>query len=436
MQTYYVNIHTGVRQTAVPEVILAEQSKPPNLCGYEIESVTGKGALVTIYAPTKHAQESGKGFSKVLRSEAWPDIEVFWSKGMQVLENEIRIAQHALLKLRSYEKNFEEERKTLTETIARMERQLNDVQEREKMAMLRSDVMVNRLGKGHIKRDGQAVAGADFPCGQEIIQEFQESFRNFEAFAYDVTNILEDMRVTNSTDVFVEKIMMQIFKFTRDYVSERIQEKHTTLEAMFGVTVEDEEASAEDSIAKQFFYSTQQTQLLRRIQDMDEDKITRLMQEMGPLVNSVHAAMEAAAAVGQVNKELSVVKLVKLLLRMHAVSELSDPRCYLFPSPHLGVAYKEGLHVEILSPSTKTFGRIKEGEVVEVVLPGLYFDNPAVVAGPPAASVSRAGGGRGMGASGPPKGKATEAQVVRPAVPCLVRRLVGGGPSKDKVIGK
>lgn len=429
VQTYYVNIYTGARQNNMPEVLIEEQKKPPNMCGYEIESVTG-GAPVTIYAPIKHANTAGRPISKTYRSEAWSDVENLWSKGILALDGEIRIAQHALQKLRSYEKNFEEEKKTLGDTVARMQQQLEDTREREKVAMLRSDVIVNRLGKGHIKRDGQALAGSEFPCGEEITREFRDAFRNFEAFAYDVTNSLDEMKCPNSSEVLVDKVMFPIFCRTRDLVNERVQDKHAMLHEMFGVTVEDEEASSEDSIAKQFFYSTQQTQLLRRIQEMDEEKIAGLMLDMGPTVTNLNKAMQAAAAKGLIGQDINILKLVKLMLRFHAVSELSDPRCYLYPNPRLHVAYKEGIHVEILSPGTKTHGRIKEGEEVEVVLPGLYFENPAVSAGPPAAAVSRAGAGRGMAA----KGKAPEPPAIKPVVPCLVRRIVGS-PSKDKVIG-
>jgi hypothetical protein len=61
---------------------------------------------------------------------------------------------------------------------------------------------------------------------------------------------------------------------------------------------------------------------------------------------------------------------------------LSDPGCYLLPAPGERLSYQEGHCVEVLSPGTKKFGRIKEGDVVEVVLSGLYFDDPATGAKP------------------------------------------------------
>jgi hypothetical protein len=58
------------------------------------------------------------------------------------------------------------------------------------------------------------------------------------------------------------------------------------------------------------------------------------------------------------------------------VTTLSDPRCYLHPAPGQTEYYRESSQTEILSPGAKKHGRIQENDVVEVVLPGLYFDAP------------------------------------------------------------
>jgi hypothetical protein len=61
-------------------------------------------------------------------------------------------------------------------------------------------------------------------------------------------------------------------------------------------------------------------------------------------------------------QNLRVPKLVHHLLLLQVVTTLSDPRCNLHNAP---------------GTRTVQYGRIKEGDEVEVELCGLYFDAPA-----------------------------------------------------------
>jgi hypothetical protein len=61
------------------------------------------------------------------------------------------------------------------------------------------------------------------------------------------------------------------------------------------------------------------------------------------------------------------------MLFIHAA--LSDPNCFLLPEPGAQLSYHNERCKEILSPGAKNHGLIKEGAKVQVVLPGLYFDD-------------------------------------------------------------
>jgi hypothetical protein len=129
---------------------------------------------------------------------------------------------------------------------------------------------------------------------------------------------------------------------------------------------------------------------------LTEEDIMAMTDRMDTWVTDLYNQMMKAAEDGDIDngeQNLRVPHIVRHFLRLHTIALLSDPCCYLYPAPGASTFYREGHCVEILSPGTKKYGRIKEGDVVEVVLCGLYFENPK---------------------RGDPK----------PVIPSLVRRLV------------
>jgi hypothetical protein len=134
------------------------------------------------------------------------------------------------------------------------------------------------------------------------------------------------------------------------------------------------------------------------VQALSEEWVLDMTTKLGGRVPVLLAEMERQGEAGSIANEETAIRINKLLgflLELQTVAELSDPRCFLQPAPGSRVSYKEGFCMEILSPGTKKFGRIQEGDQVEVVLCGLYFED------------------------------STNAfATVKPVVPCLVRRLV------------
>jgi hypothetical protein len=148
-------------------------------------------------------------------------------------------------------------------------------------------------------------------------------------------------------------------------------------------------------VPRLFWYQTQQVQFPAEIRAITDEQIFALMQQADQLIPVLHQRMLQAAEEGLVDageQNLRIPQLVRHLLRLHTITALSDPRCYMFPAPGAKVDYTDTMHSEILSPGVKRYGRIKEGDQVEVVLCGLYFEpkwaNP------------------------------------KPVIPCLVRRVV------------
>ncbi len=61
------------------------------------------------------------------------------------------------------------------------------------------------------------------------------------------------------------------------------------------------------------------------------------------------------------------------------MAKLSDPECSIKPEPGNRVLFSKDKYNEILSPGSKIYGRIKEGDEVEIVFPGLYFDDSVII---------------------------------------------------------
>jgi hypothetical protein len=130
-------------------------------------------------------------------------------------------------------------------------------------------------------------------------------------------------------------------------------------------------ARDQDDVAWHFFLYTHQSKLLAEMLALPQAAIDDLMREMDPMVVK---AQQLGACRGWTDSTTDVRVLVKQSLVTHMIALLSDPRCYLHPSPGARVKFQSGRCEEVLR--SQVLGPLRESAEVEVVLSGLHFNDP------------------------------------------------------------
>jgi hypothetical protein len=233
--------------------------------------------------------------------------------------------------------------------------------------------MISRVGKSHIKRDWQQTKiDSSFPAGEDLRSMFLKDFLDFESFACDAVNCLEDLNIGDPASMLANDILRSIHLDTEKEVKARLDKRRDALRDSFGVKQSPDEET-EDSIARLFWYHTLQSKMYKEIQEIQVGIVP-----LGESSTKLHDEMvlaEKENRIEQGESALRLPQLVLLMLKFHTIAALSDPRCYLYPAPGARIPYKESSYtMEVLSPGTKTHGRIQEGDEVEVVFSGLYFE--------------------------------------------------------------
>ena len=374
--TKYINQVTHEVRTEKPMALQYH----PTVCSFNLKTINRQP--VEVFAPAQCIQELGGHPIKACYDTHWDRISPYWSSTVAAYEHEI-------LNLRTYIKSlhvrqeFTSHREVEANNIIdRLEKKLEETQESEKIAQHRADTMMARSGKSYIKRDWQQTnLESTFPAGDDFRGQFSNALINFETFVCDAVNCLEDAgHPDNAAEVFVQA-MKSIHEVTNSCVRELLQGKQKLLSDTFGVEVDFEDFPPDvDSVGKLFWYSTQQVQIIATIAALTESDVGAIMARMNPLVLHIHSLMLVAIEAKTIDDSadsLRIPKLVRFMLRVHAVALLSDPRCYLEPVPGTHIPYKPHEHTEILSPGVMRHGRIRENDEVEVVMCGLYFDHPS-----------------------------------------------------------
>lgn len=385
----YVNTRTGAKITTMPD---------GQVCSYAVTANNAEGQT-EVFAPTIFATHNKRHILQSGFYERFDDYAPFWAESVRRYEAEILKNQAELTDRKTIEASLSDESRRMQTEIASLEQQLENIKIRERTAVQKSDSVVQRVGRSHIKRDWQqSRVGSSFPAGEDLRSMFLERFLEFESFACDAVNCLEDLSVPNPTYELVHQVMIPIYKQAIRHVSQRLEERRNLMQHEFGLPLSND---GEDTIAKLFWYSTQQNAFFQEINTLvttGAADVKTMLYGMSPFINSLHKQMVEQGEAGNIANEPNSIRLDKLLgtlLLLQTVAALSDPPCYLQPCPGEKVKYKEGSFMEILSPGIKKHGRIKEGDVVEVVMCGLYFEDAA---------------GR--------------YDTVKPVVPSLVRRCV------------
>jgi hypothetical protein len=352
---------------------------------------------IKVFAPHQALVELRKTPLQRACLDGTKELEEFWTSTVCAYEHKIAGMQQYLRQLQEKEaQKYEAYKAEMKAENERLQADLATSKEKEAFSQKRADNLMTRVGKSHIKRDWQQTQiGSDFPAGEDLRNEFQTAFLNFESFACDTINCLEDLQVENPGEAFVRQVMSSLFEATKEHVKSRLDAKKAQLKQLYGVEVPKDGLANDDSVPRLFWYQTQQVQFPAEIRAITDQQIFALMEQADQLIPVLHQRMLQAADEGLVDageQNLRIPQLVRHLLRLHTITALSDPRCYMFPAPGAKVDYNDTMHSEILSPGVKRYGRIKEGDQVEVVLCGLYFE--------------------------------PERANPKPVIPCLVRRVV------------
>jgi hypothetical protein len=367
----YKNLRNGKVRYELP-------SYRPNIVSYHLD--VGKEKL-EVFAPAGCAKELGKQPLLTAYVDQLPPLEAYWTSTVASYEHKISVLQYFVNNFRAdAAQGFAEKEAGLNARLQSLEAELKTTKEKEKLAEQRANNLMSRVGKSHIKRDWQqSKVASGFPAGEDVRDEFQKAFLNFESFACDAVNCFEDLKIEDPASALVHQVMSPIYSETRAYVESRLKAKKDRLEKEFGTIVPSEDVATDESVPRLFWYQTQQAQFPAEIAALTEEDIMGMTDHMHEWVTDLYNRMIDAAEEGLIDsgeQNLRVPHIVRHFLRLHTVTMLSDPCCYLHPAPGASTCYREGHCVEILSPGTKKYGRIKEGDVVEVVLSGLYFENP------------------------------------------------------------
>lgn len=245
-------------------------------------------------------------------------------------------------------------------------------------ANARADNLLARAGKSHIKRDWmQTKMDSSFPAGEDYRNEFLAAFLDFESFACDVVNVIEDAEKVDgnvATETLVNDVMKPLYINCQTYIRDLLESQKKMLQDNFGIAINENDPKTKETVPTLFWYKSMQPQILRMVDNLTEEKVNEIM---GDSLVDIHHKMLIAATEERIafdENALRIPQVARSLLRLMAIAALSDPACYLSPTPGQRMKFKEGFMQEVLSPGTRKHGRIQEGDEVEVVQGGLYFE--------------------------------------------------------------
>ena len=218
----------------------------------------------------------------------------------------------------------------------------------------RCDQLIKRWGENHVKRDWSQNLKY-FPDGHDIKNLFLSSFINLESFFYDAIFCM---------DSSLDSILLQIYEICNSKINSILENKKQIILNEFGANLDKEDFN--DGIIKLFWYSTMQKLVPSIMKNIN----------IKELINgNILLLSENMKKNSEIDKEgINIEFIFQKLLLLFLYCKLSDPECYIKPKPKTRVLFKEELYREVLGPSTKIHGRIKEGEEVEIFFPGLFFD--------------------------------------------------------------
>jgi hypothetical protein len=282
---------------------------------------------------------------------------------------------------------------------------LTESETRIRNAEMRADTLFKRCSHNHIKRDyEQTNLNNGFPNGPEIKEKFDKFFILLDSFFSDVITSYENMGYdeTQSTKILIMNISLPIYNGCNAYIDSILNGRKELMKSQFGVIFPtDETNESNDNIVKLFWFLGMQKIIPKIIDSLTDTNISDLISHIDTtydgkldVLDKQMSDMRKKEEINDSEDSLTIPLIIRRMLIMFLYSKLSDPYCYIQPQPGTIVSYNKDFCSEVLSPGTKTYGRIKEGMDVQVVFPGLYFEDST--------------------------GKFN---TIKPVSPCLVRRM-------------
>lgn len=286
--------------------------------------------------------------------------------------------------------------KTLEDSIPLFNEKIAILQSKFSESEKRSDVLISRAGKGHIRRDWQRIKNTkdSFPEGDDLKQFFERSLVNFESFAFDVIYSIQKMSemkniIISDKDAqnqFIN-IMRKIYDGCKIYIDNILDKKSKILFENFGVDIKS--VTDEYDIRKLFWYGTLQEKTTKEIKNLFftlpsknsnqsdiifSEEILKIMNQLN-LLELHNFMINLTDEISQTENDIRIPSIINYFITMFNYCALSDPPCYLLPAPGITTKYNSDRHSEILSPGAKKYGSIQADDAVVVICPGLFFDN-------------------------------------------------------------
>lgn len=264
---------------------------------------------------------------------------------------------------------------TLNGIIAKKNREIVDINMQMKNAETRADVLLRRIGQSHVHRDWERMSDSSiipFPSGGDIKNIFVEETLDFESIVCEVLDVITDKTDIESSEeresLFVNDIMSNMYNRVLDFVNNFLEEQLEKLQENFGFDPKDVKqfvwGFVSQRICLKFF--SRESEMRKELYDTCHINGVEIIDEITSLIND-----EVTEKLTEDN--LNLKKLAFLFLKVHFYGICSDEEIKLHPRPGTYIQYIREKSLEILSPGTKKYGQIKEGQSVQVVLPGIYF---------------------------------------------------------------
>ena len=222
--------------------------------------------------------------------------------------------------------------------VMKLKEQNNSLMVELKVARDHVSNMVSLMGGCHVHRDTLKTTvseensvsngllstsdGCLFPNGVTLVAQFSEQTPSFDSFAEFAVDILQTKaNRSDPHEYFVDMCQSK--------VAGLLKEKRIVLCNQFAVDIKKlDPSSLIPSIASLFWYSSQQSVMLRLIQNLSDSDVLLILKEAFPEAVWLHTELEACGVVS-----MTFPKLVRVLLTFFTICELSDPIAYLEPKP-------------------------------------------------------------------------------------------------------
>lgn len=252
----------------------------------------------------------------------------------------------------------------------------------------RIGVMVSRTGSGHIRRNASQKLDNGFPNGEDMVAQFSSGTISMDMLlicAVDCLELLQDARVDSNNTVksLIYDVMRPFHQKCQEWVVNRVNEKLDLMAATLGAPLTKMGSSTPEppnerkTPAGLFWLSSQQVQLPAEVAALTEKQLLDIVEQSGEMVGKLHWKLVEQDKTnelyyGREDQKNTFLTLARFLLQFMVIAELSDPRCSVGPVPGTAQPFNQDHHREVLS-STRSHGRIQEGDEVVVIFPGLIF---------------------------------------------------------------